>query len=300
MMKRTLILSLLLSIGMTTAFANMSDSFERKMFSLGSTTLPYRYAEICNNDNAPALVLYLHGGTSRGDDNEAQLNEAAVSVIYQYLTSHNISATFIVPQCPAGGGWTGTLRRVINELLRSYINAGQADCCRVYVMGGSMGGTGTWCQLSNYPNFYAAAMPVAGNPTGMNAENVATTPVYTVMGTADNIMSIDAVEAFQVDVLAAGGTLILETETGWTHQNTCEQSYTEHRLDWLFSHTLSTDSPIVGDVNGDGYVTSSDVTAIYNYMLNGDETYIATCDVNNDGYITSSDVTAIYNILLGN
>ena len=56
----------------------------------------------------------------------------------------------------------------------------------------------------------------------------------------------------------------------------------------------------VGDVNRDGYVTSTDVTCIYNYLLNGDETFLDTCDVDGDGYITSTDVTVIYNILLGN
>lgn len=54
----------------------------------------------------------------------------------------------------------------------------------------------------------------------------------------------------------------------------------------------------VGDVNGDGEVTGSDVTALYNNILNGDMTYYATSDVNGDGEVTGSDVTAIYNIIL--
>ncbi len=54
-----------------------------------------------------------------------------------------------------------------------------------------------------------------------------------------------------------------------------------------------------GDVNGDGTVTSADVTAIYNFILNGDETALINGDVNGDGAITSADVTVIYNILLG-
>lgn len=57
---------------------------------------------------------------------------------------------------------------------------------------------------------------------------------------------------------------------------------------------------VTGDVNGDGAVTASDVTAIYNYLLEGDQTYAATIDVNGDGFITSADVTLVYNILLGN
>lgn len=52
------------------------------------------------------------------------------------------------------------------------------------------------------------------------------------------------------------------------------------------------------DVNRDGEVTGSDVTAVYNYLLNNNTTYLATSDVNGDGEVTGSDVTAIYNYLL--
>lgn len=54
-----------------------------------------------------------------------------------------------------------------------------------------------------------------------------------------------------------------------------------------------------GDVDCDGHVTSVDATIIYNYLLNGDETYKYTCDVNGDGHINAVDITVIYNILLG-
>ena len=57
---------------------------------------------------------------------------------------------------------------------------------------------------------------------------------------------------------------------------------------------------VYGDVNGDGEVTTIDITAIYNYLLNGDETYLATSDVDGDGEVTTVDITIIYNILLGN
>jgi len=58
--------------------------------------------------------------------------------------------------------------------------------------------------------------------------------------------------------------------------------------------------PLTGDVNGDGAVNASDVTALYNYILNGNETFLSTSDVNGDGSINASDVTAVYNIILGN
>ncbi len=53
------------------------------------------------------------------------------------------------------------------------------------------------------------------------------------------------------------------------------------------------------DVNGDGVVTASDVTALYDYMLGnvpgGDQ-----FDVNGDGVVTATDVTALYDSMLGN
>lgn len=56
----------------------------------------------------------------------------------------------------------------------------------------------------------------------------------------------------------------------------------------------------VVDVDGDGTVTAADITALYDYLLNGDQSHITTSDVDGDGAITSADITAVYNILLGN
>ena len=56
---------------------------------------------------------------------------------------------------------------------------------------------------------------------------------------------------------------------------------------------------VPGDVNGDGQVTSVDITALYNFLLNDDDSAIVNGDQNGDGEITTGDVTVIYNILLG-
>ncbi|MBR5086957.1 MAG: dockerin type I repeat-containing protein [Muribaculaceae bacterium] len=55
---------------------------------------------------------------------------------------------------------------------------------------------------------------------------------------------------------------------------------------------------VVGDVNNDGVVSSVDVTALYNYLLNGDSSSIVNGDQDGDGIITSVDITMIYNVLL--
>jgi len=56
----------------------------------------------------------------------------------------------------------------------------------------------------------------------------------------------------------------------------------------------------VVDVDGDRTITTTDITCLYNYLLNGDETYITTSDTDGDGNITAADITVLYNLLLGN
>ena len=50
---------------------------------------------------------------------------------------------------------------------------------------------------------------------------------------------------------------------------------------------------VTGDVNGDGFVTTTDATMIYNYLLTGDQTFYSTSDVNGDGNVTIDDATLI-------
>jgi predicted lipoprotein with Yx(FWY)xxD motif len=56
---------------------------------------------------------------------------------------------------------------------------------------------------------------------------------------------------------------------------------------------------ITGDVNGDGKVNVSDVTALINMILGIVSTDKSAADVNGDGVVNVSDVTALINIILG-
>ena len=54
-----------------------------------------------------------------------------------------------------------------------------------------------------------------------------------------------------------------------------------------------------GDVNGDGRVNVSDVTALVNMILGVVPKDEDSADVNGDGKVNVSDVTALINIILG-
>lgn len=226
------------SVSAQTTGTEVRSGFVARTATFAGVTLPYREATFRPEKAEPrALVIYLHGGTSRGDDNVTQMQEAAVDSIANYLDRQSWPAVMLVPQCPSTQSWGGRMLGVLRQLIASYTSQTAVSPARVYLLGGSMGGTGTWSMLSAYPRLFAAAMPVAGNPSRCEADSVALTPVFTVMGTADNIMSIPTVEDFTARLTQAGGEWRMEVEDGWTHEVTCIQSYTSARLDWLFGHS---------------------------------------------------------------
>lgn len=61
--------------------------------------------------------------------------------------------------------------------------------------------------------------------------------------------------------------------------------------------TTAQSATLPGDVNGDGNVNGADVTALYNFLLNGTPVP-GEPDVTADGNVNGSDVTALYNLLL--
>lgn len=199
---------------------------------------PYREAVIAadNAHSKPALVVYLHGGPKRGSDNVSQMTEEAIYAIADYLRRNRRNAVMIVPQCPDSLTWGVRTNEAIKALIDEYVEKDKIDADYIYLLGGSMGGTGTWLMTSAYPHLFAAVMPVAGNPETADAGLVAITPVYTVMGTDDNLMTIPRVGTFMEQLKIRGGKALLDIEEGWSHVKTCTDSYTDKRLDWIFGH----------------------------------------------------------------
>lgn len=227
-----LALFLLLSMPLAGLAQQYADAFSYEQGNYLGTTLNYRKAEIYDNaSSTPIVVIYLHGGSSKGDDNALQMQEPGIGSIYYYLQAHQIPSIFIVPQCPKESSWGGRMNNVLKALLDDVATPESPR----YILGGSMGGTATVGMLSTFPGYFAGGMAVAANPSNSLAANIAQTPFYTVMGTADALMSVSTMEDFVAKVAGEGGRVKMDIEEGWTHETTCKQSYTEGRLSWLFN-----------------------------------------------------------------
>ena len=94
-------------------------------------------------------------------------------------------------------------------------------------------------------------------------------------------------------------TLMFDFISGYVDEVGDRLRYDNGGIMYRVNFVCGNSSPKPGDVNGDGIVSSVDVTVLYNYLLNDDSSDIVNGDQDGDGIITSVDITIIYNILLG-
>jgi len=108
------------------------------------------------------------------------------------------------------------------------------------------------------------------------------------------VEGIDGDKCYTVNGLEAGGTFLYKVKAVYVDGTESDWSNIEMVTLKEGGHTYE-----AGDVNHDGKVNISDVTALINYLLGGGEACAICADVNGDEKVTISDVTALINVLLG-
>ena len=220
------------------------------------TELPYRLfsPENYREDREYPILLILHGAGERGTDNSLQLKNA-VQNLFNDTTSPVYGAFVVCPQCPeAPNQWVDTpwadgnysLNEVpqsnelaaVEELLLQLMEDLPVDNARVYVMGLSMGGFGTWDLLMRNPTLYTAAVPLCGGADPAYAEVLVNTPIYTVHSTDDGAVPCAGTREMVAAIKAAGGEKIIYEELeGYGHNVWDYASQKPEIIRWLFDQT---------------------------------------------------------------
>src|SRR5262249_44082097 len=138
------------------------------------------------------LVLWLHGAGGAGRDNLRQISEDQVpgTRIWTRAETQSLHPNFVlVPQSPAG--WASPndtdLRpelRMVLEILSALRREFAIDSRRIYILGQSNGGLGTWALVTRNPRLFAAAILVCsagGFPR--RADRVVGLPIWAFQGT---------------------------------------------------------------------------------------------------------------------
>jgi poly(3-hydroxybutyrate) depolymerase len=96
------------------------------------------------------------------------------------------------------------------------------DADRIYLMGHSMGGNGTWHLGSKYADVWAALAPIAGGsarPGRLDIDRLSRIPILCCHGDADATASVEASRRMTAAVRAAGGDCTLLEVPGATHRS---------------------------------------------------------------------------------
>ncbi len=240
-------------------FAQDLNLYEKKVYTSPSgQELPYRilFPENYNRSKKYPLVLLLHGGGERGNDNEKQLTHGAKLFLTEE-NRKNFQAIVIVPQCSMESYWaaaqidrTTTPFTITFDYSKPEPVALQAsialvqmvskeegvDKKRIYITGLSMGGMGTYEAVYRYPKLFAAAMPICGGgDVARYDKRVAKVPFRVFHGAVDAVVDVKESQKM-VERLKTLKASVNYTEYPNVNHNSWENAFAEPDfLSWMFS-----------------------------------------------------------------
>ena len=161
--------------------------------------LPATYA--ATPDTHWPLILYLHGGSLRGENVE-QLR--TLGLPHKLENEPDFPFVVVSPQCPAGEIWTDA--EAIDALLDRVIRDYRIDQQRIYVTGHSMGGRGALYFAYRLPSRFAAVLALSPySPITAWANKLAQIPLWLFQGSADTLAPITETKELVGAIQSAGG-----------------------------------------------------------------------------------------------
>ena len=109
------------------------------------------------------LLVFLHGGGSVGTGNLHPLWEFLSRPKERRAMLRRQDITVLIPQSSQSGSYQyHDYIAAVKELCELVGAEAKSDFDRIYCMGGSWGGHGTWLSAYLFPDFYACAIPLMG------------------------------------------------------------------------------------------------------------------------------------------
>lgn len=185
------------------------------------------------------LILVLH---------ERSGHAFGAYILADQILKKNMKAFVVMPSMPERiDNWSkkafdGEDKRPIDHvarLVKKLIAEKQVDPARVYVTGYSMGGFGTFAMLANYPDLFAAGIPVCGGWDVPDAPKFKDKPLWVFHGVEDDNVPVQYSRDMVTAIMQAGGHPQYTEYPGVGHASWL-YAYREPDIwDWLLKQSLN-------------------------------------------------------------
>ena len=235
------------------------------------------------------VIVFLHGHSLCGTDLNRVRKYGCLDAISM---GRDINALIIAPQNP-GGPWNALkVNNVIDWVQERYA----MDTNRIYVIGMSMGGYGTFQYVGTYPDRVAAAMAFCGGSNLRNHCGLNKVPLWIIHGTADRAVPLSASQEVVNAMKACGKTdlLLFDKFPGINHSQLAKMFYIPETYEWLFKHNKA-DRQLYKDVKINVSVMNmayQDIDRSANKIVVVDPNRVVLPDTNSAKKDTSAVATA--------
>jgi prepilin-type N-terminal cleavage/methylation domain-containing protein/prepilin-type processing-associated H-X9-DG protein len=154
------------------------------------------------------LVVFLHGSGERGRDPSILRDQRPFR--------QKLPAIVVSPQCLPSYSWEPD---VIAAFIKYIALRYHVDPQRIYLVGYSMGGYGTWAAAAIHPELFAAIVPIAGGGETSHARALAALPIWAFHGANDKVVLIAESERMIAALRVAGGQAKLRILPNEGHAN---------------------------------------------------------------------------------
>lgn len=126
------------------------------------------------------------------------------------------------------------------DLLKKVKSTYNVDSSRIYAIGYSMGGFGTYELATRYPELFSAIAPICGGCDPTKASVIKDLPIWSFHGTADAVVNIDANRAMYKNLQSLGSENVHYTEYDGLDHGIWFKAM-DDVTDWLFKQSKNTD-----------------------------------------------------------
>ena len=197
-------------------------------------TTPKDYS---NSSNSVPLFIFLHGRSLRGNNLNSVMNK--YGVVYEQKNGMQIPGVVLAPQCHEDSSWSySKIDFLIEWTKQNY----RIDNARIYILGMSMGGSGTWICGSRLNHKITAMAPMCGgsyidlewtNPCALKKM-----PIWAFHGVKDEDVKVDETYNSVAAIKQCGGGDSLKVTYYQNAGHNLAFVFRDPKLyEWLLSHT---------------------------------------------------------------